>query len=293
MSDDFDSFDVGAVCASVVLLTVYHVNLYVIRPQCFGARIPFGVNLKNANMWIRKHKEMNESSVVLLAVQTLRNTMMAGVFIGGNAVVLAFNFANSYRQQDGMRMKTRSLIITICMFASFLAWANVIRLSSVLGYMIGTMQYSERLRKEAIEQEKAELDALEANKATDALQLAGTDGHQSLQTNLGGSVTPGKRTPLVRTKSQNDDTDVFSQGESKIARHKYVKSEIPDVFAESEVMIRMVTVFFSFGFRLMFVTIPFAIYSAGPLALVISTACLLMFLWSYDHVRHGNANKER
>jgi uncharacterized membrane protein len=285
MSGTFDNLDVGAVSASLALLLLYHLNLYLINPKCFGGKVPFGVNLKNASIWIRKHKEMSESPVVLLAVQTLRNTMMAGVFIGGHAIVLAYNFANNYPNEEGMRMKVRSIVITILMFASFLAWANVIRLCSVLGYMIGTIQYSERLRKEAIEQEKAEFDVSEATKAAEAL-ASSSNQHAHSEERSSGLTTPNKRKPLF--KSKYEDLDVSNHGEDKIERHKYVSSKIPDIFAEAELMIRMTTVFFSFGFRLIFVSIPFAFYSIGPLALVIATASLLAFLWCYDHVRHGS-----
>ena len=41
---------------------------------------------------------------------------------------------------------------------------------------------------------------------------------------------------------------------------------------------------FSLGFRLLFVSIPFAFYAAGPIALIISSGIILIFLINIDHV---------
>ena len=91
-------------------------------------------------IWIMKHKEMSKSSTILLAIQTLRNTMMAAVFFGGNAINFAYEQANEYSTLKERLLQVRSLVIMTLMFSSFLCWVNVIRLCSVLGYLIGTMQ---------------------------------------------------------------------------------------------------------------------------------------------------------
>ena len=49
----------------------------------------------------------------------------------------------------------------------------------------------------------------------------------------------------------------------------------------------------SLGFRCMIVTIPFVFYAAGPIALIVSTALVLMFLYSIEpshvYIRNGNS----
>jgi uncharacterized membrane protein len=283
MSAVLSDFDVGAVVVSLVVFFAYHINLYIVNPKCFGGRVPFGVNLKNAKMWIRKHKEMSESPNVLLAIQTLRNTMMAAVFIGGNAIVIAYGLANDYHNVETYRLQLRSLVIMVLMFSSFLCWANVVRLCSVLGYMIGTIQYSEKLRKEAIEQERAEFEALEAQK----LMESGQDGEKEVE--LAPAVKPKAKSFF---KSKYAELDNEHHGDSKIEKLKFVSSKIPDIFQEAVKMIKMMTIYFSFGFRLMFVSIPFAFYAAGPVALCISSLCLLLFLRSYDYMRHYDPEDE-
>jgi uncharacterized membrane protein len=203
--------------------------------------------------------------------------MMAAVFIGGNAIIIAYGLANDYHNVETYRLQLRSLIIMVLMFSSFLCWANVVRLLSVLGYMIGTIQYSEKLRKEAIEQEKAEFEAMEAQKLLESNQ----DTAKEVELAVASKTK-------VRSffKSKYAELDSEHHNGSKIEKLKFVSSKIPDIFQEAVKMIKMMTIYFSFGFRLMFVSIPFAFYAAGPLALCISSLCLLLFLRSYDYMRH-------
>lgn len=48
----------------------------------------------------------------------------------------------------------------------------------------------------------------------------------------------------------------------------------------------------SLGFRFLFVSIPFAFYSLGPTALVVSTALMVVFLYSWDHTVDDNKKNE-
>ena len=47
---------------------------------------------------------------------------------------------------------------------------------------------------------------------------------------------------------------------------------------------------FSLDFRFLFVAIPFAFYSAGPVALMIVSAVILLFLIEIDHVERSTYN---
>lgn len=46
----------------------------------------------------------------------------------------------------------------------------------------------------------------------------------------------------------------------------------------------------SLGFRFLFVSIPFAFYVSGPLALVIATAVIIVFSYNYDYHSFGNTD---
>ena len=44
-----------------------------------------GINLQNAKLWVFKHiSEADNNASVLLAVHTLRNTILVGIFVGVN-----------------------------------------------------------------------------------------------------------------------------------------------------------------------------------------------------------------
>ena len=271
-----DTFEVAAVCATLALFAGYHLHLYIVRPTFLGESIPFAVNMVNAEMWIKKHREASDPTTTVLAVQTLRNTLMAAIFIGGNSIVIAYDLANDYPDLMSQRLKVRSLIIMGLMFSSFLCWANVIRLASVLGYMIGTMQYSEKLRAEAL--------ALERNNSplsdSDELSLASgasVDGTNNNSNNTPSDSSKQKRKNLRKKKKA---------AKMEVKNHVFTAESIPDIFEEGSSIVRMITVFFSFGFRLMFVSIPFAFYTAGPIALLIVAGSLFVFFPFYDFVHH-------
>eukprot|EP01032_Pedospumella_encystans_P000291 gene291-329_t len=47
----------------------------------------------------------------------------------------------------------------------------------------------------------------------------------------------------------------------RIASGELTADDIPDVFKEASKMVQSMTIFFSLGFRLMFISIPFAFYA--------------------------------
>lgn len=301
MAGELTNYDIGAITASLALFVGYHINLYLMKPQCFGGKIPFAINMKNADIWIQKHREMSDSPTAVLAIQTLRNTTMAAVFIGGNALNFALDLGNDYTDLKDRQLQVRSLIIMALMFSSFFCWANVIRCCSTLGYLIGTMQYSEKLRREAAERDvhqthESDKDVAEHTENTEQAKTADEVAGMELSDVAVRRADNAGKAPVVSRRTHNYTPFTFASKHShSYNQHKKVFSirtdtcaadDIPDIFEEGSMIMKLITVYFSFGFRLMFVAIPFAFYTAGPLALLISSACLFLFLQSYDHVRH-------
>lgn len=270
MSDGekLDTFEIAAVCSTLFVFAAYHTYLYVLKPHCFGGTVPFTIHLVNAEMWIKKHKDVFDAQTTVLAIQTIRNTLMVGVFIGGNAINIAYSFANDYKDLVGHRWKLRSIILMSLLFGSFVCWANVVRIGSVLGYLIGTMQYSEKLRQEAIAMEHRRSAVIDID----------TSDAGSVKSDPGTSFEAPPAKKRKSKKRLNRTIEHIANGEQSA-------DEIPDIFREGSRLVQTMTVFFSLGFRLMFVSIPFAFYAAGPLALVISAASLMLFLPFYDYVK--------
>lgn len=47
--------------------------------------------------WAKKHQTKEDPASATLAVQTIRNTILVAVFVGGNAVNIAISYANNYK----------------------------------------------------------------------------------------------------------------------------------------------------------------------------------------------------
>lgn len=133
------NFAYGSISTALFVLIVYHVLLYTVTfTGTFHTQL--GANLRNSVNWVLKHKEKSDPASATLAVQTIRNTILVAVFVGGNAFTSAFSFANTYSPDDVVQ-QARSIILAALLFSSFLCWALVIRFSAHLGYLVGTLSY--------------------------------------------------------------------------------------------------------------------------------------------------------
>lgn len=93
-------------------------------------------NLRIIRLWISRHSNQQDSQTLTLAVQTMRNTLMIAIFIGG----AAFSYAvSNLGNVQGERLENRisSLIVSILLILGFLCWMQVIRAALLLGYTLG------------------------------------------------------------------------------------------------------------------------------------------------------------
>ena len=241
-----NTLDLGAIIGSLLALSLYH--LYAYGYVCCGKTksIQLSRNVYNGLMWVAKHKEKIDAASVTLAIQTLRNTILISVFVGGYAFQYGFIYLNVYSVDEEIEMKTRSIVLSICLLASFLCWVNVIRSASHLGYFMGALEYQEKAfaKSATIKQETI---------VGNNLSLSAEDKVVAVETR-----------PMERTELE------------------------PEALAECRGMMRNMLVSFSLGFRFMFVSIPFIFYKVGPIALIVVTGFMLMFLYSLDHLELKN-----
>lgn len=144
-----DSFNIGSIVISLSSFAIYHIITYG-AVYNRSKSIKLYKNLINSKHWVQKHKLKDDAPNVTLAIQTLRNTILVAIFLGGGAFTSAFNTlndlgdsSNSYNLVD----KTRQVILSILLMLSFLGFASVIRAASHLGYQLGTI-YKKALRHE-------------------------------------------------------------------------------------------------------------------------------------------------
>ena len=136
LSDNIFSIISAIVC--IVVLSAY--TTYIIFCCALGRsdqRIQLRRNIDNALIWVDKHASKPDAPNVTLAIQTLRNTILVAIFIGGASFQFAFNILSTENESTDMIKEFRNLVIAAYLFCSFLNWAFVIRCASHLGYRIG------------------------------------------------------------------------------------------------------------------------------------------------------------
>lgn len=134
------ALDIAAISYAIGGLGLYHLHLYsnvFYYPSAEHTQV--GRMLSSANYWTKKHQVKEDPASVTLAIQTLRNTILVAVFVGGNAVNVAISYSNSFHDLTDHNDQIRSIILSILCFCSFLSWVMVIRLASQLGYFVGTL----------------------------------------------------------------------------------------------------------------------------------------------------------
>jgi hypothetical protein len=166
-----DNNNFAALSISLGFLFSYHAFLYITLSRSFGNHIQLSINLNNAVNWLRKHKERGDAASVTLAVQTLRNTILVVVFLGGYSLQMGFTVLSSVAtiSADQIHLKIRAVIISSCLFLSFLCWVSVVRIASNLGYFIGTLDYSPTGTDDIEKVTKSDSDSFLSMKSTDPL----------------------------------------------------------------------------------------------------------------------------
>ena len=195
----------------------------------------------------------------MIAVHTLRNTIFVSIFIGGSSFQYGFMFLNA--KKSSITEEVRSIILAILLFSSFLCWADTIRYANHLGYSIGALDFKlkENEVKRNLEKQRDENNMDEGVIESQSLSSI-EDAHHKESLTLSAHVT---------------------------VTHSLTEAEIMEGMNELSVSMSSS---FSLGFRFLFVAIPFAFYSAGPVALMIVSAVILLFLIEIDHVERSTYN---
>lgn len=108
----------------------------------FGASMTMFVNQNRRSIrhWITRQATNQDNASMILTVQTFRNTIMVATFIGGAAFSNAFSQLNSSSHLP-LDRKIVAIFISICLFASFLCWTQVIRACLRLAYILYAWNY--------------------------------------------------------------------------------------------------------------------------------------------------------
>ena len=281
MQDDmyiplYDAIILGlTLLLEVVYLFVYE---WRVRDASTRGTTQTGRNYYNMLLWAEKHAEKPDAPSVTLAIQTLRNTILVGVFIGGASLQYAANACDFLVRPGGPispQLFCRELILGGLLFVSFLNWTQVIRFANHLGYWVGTLeQHVEKKRQEIRLREEAAADS-DANDP-DATEVGG--GGE------GGAVGGTPVLTLTSSRDSSPPVNVNASADSNVYNNIALK--------ECKVIGRKMIQHFSYGLRFMYFSIPFYFYSAGPTALVVSCSLLVYFLFMFDLPRSAGKNAE-
>jgi len=211
-------------------MALYHIFYYLsIMTKGSAGHAALTTNVKIALAWIKKHTEKGDAPTVTLAIQTLRNTILIAIFIGGNSLAFGLGYSSNYRAIMGDEvLQLQYIIMCVCLLCSFLCWACVIRYASHVGYYIGTLSYAE--------------------------------------SNLANTNVVASRESIPNADEESD-----------------VENQSIPLMLKCANMIALALIFFNLGFRFMFVSLPFAFFTMGRIALLVATLCLLAFLYAFDY----------
>lgn len=140
-----DLFNSIAVAVSLVLLIGYH--LFMFLPNCLWwnessthSPIQISRSKKAALKWIDRLNTETDMAHSTLAVQTLRNTIYVGIFVGGNAMRVGITLLKHQYDSSEMEM-VRDIILAVFQFSSVLCWVQVIRFGVHLGYFVAVLSF--------------------------------------------------------------------------------------------------------------------------------------------------------
>eukprot|EP01040_Poterioochromonas_malhamensis_P003229 gene3229-3442_t len=249
-----EALDVAAVTFSLATMGLYHIHLYSSVILGRNSKAQLAKMIQNSYWWAKKHQEKDDAPTVTLGIQTLRNTILVAVFVGGNAITTGLSYANSYDGSSELNLQIRSIVLSTLCICSFLCFALVIRFSAQLGYLVSTSNIPHYVKKKKGKTEKGS----DKESAPSNNDIPSQITHGTTSSALGSSEEKLSMEEMNRNIRRN---------QLKICTNVAI----------------MNFVMFSLGFRFLFVAFPFAFYIMGPIGLIISTFCMFLFLIFFDY----------
>lgn len=256
----------GSIAVAITCLIGYHIFLYV-STFVGGTQTQLSMNLKNANHWVFKRRDVTDAPTTTLAIQTIRNTIIVAVFVGGSALSAALSYADDYpNHANDPIQQARIIILTSLFMLSFLSWATVIRFASHLGYLVDTLGRAPKAVLPPFPQSSTLSSPVEM-KVPDT--VAGT--------------VDGKQADGAEKLGVSDENKPAAIDHAATAEAIVVNDPTDNAVKQCIRIVAFLLFSFSFGFRFLFIALPFAFLSMGSLGLIISTFVILCFLWFYDY----------
>lgn len=137
-----DAFSIVVLAAVGAVFIAYNVTVVARAHGGGGAAALHAVILESGSAFIAKHLEKDDAATSTLAVQSLRNTVLVAIFIGGIAFQAFQVSAAAAGAAGDAAAAARLLILSAFLLASFLNFALVIRAASHLAYVLGGARHA-------------------------------------------------------------------------------------------------------------------------------------------------------
>lgn len=140
------STELAAVLTCLGILVIYHIFYFYIILCKTPDTTKLTNSYRNAFLWASKHHISHDAATSTLGLHILRNTILIGIFVGGNSFNIAFSYLNNFESMGSTATISgiRAIILSSFLFASFLSWAMVIRCASHLGYLLGASPHDDQ-----------------------------------------------------------------------------------------------------------------------------------------------------
>lgn len=125
----------------IVLFNAIVYNGYIIyKARTRDGSIMLSISLTAGPQFVAKHLIRDDAGSTTLMVQTLRNTLIVGVFLAGGALNSALAALEGLNAESLLTLSLRGIrqvLLSTFLFLAFLNFAIVLRSAIHLGYMVG------------------------------------------------------------------------------------------------------------------------------------------------------------
>ncbi|KAJ3080385.1 hypothetical protein HDU99_008527 [Rhizoclosmatium hyalinum] len=293
-----DATNVALAAISVVLVVVYHVWLVsVVRSA--PHKTVYGVNGLSRKAWVATI--MRGKNKDILAVQSLRNLIMASSILGSTCVVIIFGFiaflatvvshpettdskGNPLGSQFGFVLddlfgpKVMTLLVVFCV--AFFCFAQSMRFYNHVGLVINIQMSAEEL-EEAFHLSPSESstdDCDHHDEPSGPVDLVRTESHASMKLEF-----PNKRSRSPERGSIM--TRLNHRGRLSESQRRQRHLNVHALAANIEFVARMLnrgSMYYTFGMRGYYISFPVMAYLWGPWALFGTTILLIVILRAVD-----------
>jgi len=249
----------------------------------------------------------------------MRNSIIVAIFVGGAALQAAtqiLTFGEQYtflpsrpETYPSTPLLVRAGVISTLLIMSFLNWAMVIRYNNHAGFMVGAIDIQMRMLENQVEleeeeEEGMEMEMKEGKEQEQGEERGGLGMHVSLA-NCGGvdideegkeeGEGEGKGVGLNTTgipscrplrgararRRTHVAVPASADSAGSIGDSTPLLDE-PEAVTSLKRVMRLVALHFAWGFRCIFMSIPFFFYHVGLIPLIVSAIVMLIFIWYFD-----------